>query len=674
MTAAATDRPWRDGGLILLCCCVVYFNAFPGAFHYDDFHSLVENPAVRSLRFLPGYFTDPSLFSADAGKAMYRPLLLVTYALNHALGGYRPAGYLAVNLGLHLACSLLVWALGVRLLGSRSAGLFSGLLFALHPLATEPVNYISSRSESLAACGYLGAFLLHLQGRDRSSRGYLAAGAYGLGLLAKSVAITAPAVFWLHDRWVRREPLRRTVYLTYGLIGSAYLLLITANSFLTRSLAHPVRSWDHQLWTQAKAAAYYLRLLVLPTGLSVEPQFFAGESPWHGPVLAGLALVASLALVGWLTRRSGLPAFCLTWAGLVILPATVMPLNMLVNQRRLYLAVAALAWLGGWLLLRRRGWLLWVCLPLLAVLTIERNPVWRSELNLWQDAAAKGPAMYRVQTNLGKALQQSGDPDGAMRAYARAIALDQGYGDAYNNIATLLHLRGEVAAAVPWYRQALERYPDYEEIHQNLADAYAQLGQLDSAAVEYRRALAIDDRSGSIWSNYGQTLYRAGHLAEAEAAWQRAVQLLPDRAEPYNNLGNLYGRQGEYQRAVTMYEAALTRGTEQRAEVLVNLADTFREMGEVQRARAAVAQALEADPSLAMAHHQLGRIERQAGHLTAAEAALARAVSLDSTALRYRLEWAEVLAALGRHREATAEFRRVREIDPGNSRAWFGSG
>ena len=145
-------------------------NSLQGSFHYDDFHSIVDNPNIRTLQYVGDYFTSSAFFSADADKSMYRPLLLVTYALNFALGGYEVTGYHLVNVGLHAVCSLLVWGMGIHFIShprfqnkslplqERSVTdeplalpLVCGLLFAAHPLAAEPVNYISSRSELLVA-------------------------------------------------------------------------------------------------------------------------------------------------------------------------------------------------------------------------------------------------------------------------------------------------------------------------------------------------------------------------------------------------------------------------------------------------------------------------------------------------------------------------------------------
>ena len=122
---------------IAAVCGLLYANALSGSFHYDDFHSIVDNPHLRSLANVPAFFADPDMFSGDPEKSMYRPLLLLTYAFNYAVGGYEPWGYLLVNLLLHVLVSVLVALLAERMLVSARAGWVAGMLFAVHPLATE---------------------------------------------------------------------------------------------------------------------------------------------------------------------------------------------------------------------------------------------------------------------------------------------------------------------------------------------------------------------------------------------------------------------------------------------------------------------------------------------------------------------------------------------------------
>ncbi|MCC7262152.1 MAG: hypothetical protein IT369_06480, partial [Candidatus Latescibacteria bacterium] len=306
------SRSWPGAAVLLLAGFLCYANSFSGSFHYDDFHSIVDNPHIRNLTKLPAFFADPLMFSGDPEKKMYRPLVVLSYALNYAAGAYQVAGYHLVNLLVHLGCSLLVWRLGLRLVGE--GGWLAGLLFAVHPLCSEPVNYISSRSESMAALGYLGALLAHLKAGEHPAWRWVSVGSFGLALLCKEMALTLPAALVLVDRWQGRRPGWRT-YLPPGLVAAAYVGVLLLNRFLGDALAAPVHSAGEQAWTQTKALAYYLRLAAMPQALNVEHQFFPAAGPDPASV-AALVLALSLGVLAWRGRGS-LPGLVAAWSVLV---------------------------------------------------------------------------------------------------------------------------------------------------------------------------------------------------------------------------------------------------------------------------------------------------------------------------------------------------------------------
>ena len=670
--------PAGIAGICLLC----YVNSLDGSFHYDGFHSIVENPGVRSLANVPAFFWDITLFSVDDSKGMYRPLLLVTYALNYAGGGYGSTGYHIVNLFLHALCSVLVWAIARVIFRQQSMALVSGLLFVVHPLATEPVNYVSSRSELLAGLLYLGSFFCYIYPSRTAALRRVSIILFAGGLLSKATVVTLPLVLiWfdlglvgrvrdmgdalsvLRDRW--RE------YAPYWGLVLLYFAAIKGVGFIDRSLATPVREWGTQLWTQAKAPAYYAKLMVMPVAQSVEHQFFESLTLASGAVMMASLLVLSLFVILWLIRTQ-VGGFCLGWCIIFLLPTLIMPLNVLVNERRMYLVTAGLAWLLADLLRNHQARPILACLPLLALLTMARNEIWADELTLWRDAVSKAPAMYRTQTNLGKALQIAGSAESALEAYERALAIDSRHGDVYNNMATLLHQQGRIDDAIGWYRKALTRYPEYEEIHQNLADAYSQKGCLDSAAVLYEAAIGIDDRNGAIWANYGQTLYRSGDLDGAEKALRRSLELLPQQGEPYNNLGNIHADRGDFDQALSSYGRAVELGVEQLGDVFSNIGDLYRQQGDFERAKSNFERAIDANSGNANFYQSLGVVERHRGSHRAAEALLRKAISMRDGYWKAHTELAELLELTGRTEEAIEHFRVATVGDSGYDRAWYG--
>ena len=153
-TAGLARSVWVAAGLFV-GTAALFAPTLDHGFVYDDSHSIVDNVRLRDWQQIPTYFVDPAAFSVMPQAQMYRPILLTTYAVNFALDG--PSGFHLVNVLLHAGAAVLLWYLLGSLGFSRSVALGSAVLFAVHPLTTEPVNYISSRSSSLSALWLLTA-------------------------------------------------------------------------------------------------------------------------------------------------------------------------------------------------------------------------------------------------------------------------------------------------------------------------------------------------------------------------------------------------------------------------------------------------------------------------------------------------------------------------------------
>jgi tetratricopeptide (TPR) repeat protein len=534
---------------------LLYGGTLAHPFHYDDRHSILYNPHLRSLGKIPAYFTDLHTFSSDSRGAMFRPLVLVSYALNYAAGGQDPRGYRLVNLLLHLGCAVLLFAWLRRALDWRAAWV-GGLVFLAHPTHGEPVNYLSSRSDLMVSCWYLGGVLLAARGNWAGS-----CAAYAGGLLSKEVAITLPLLVGAQQGWSRVRLAWRP-YLALGLIGLGYLALISLNRFLPGSLAKAPRGWGEQALTQVKAHGYYLWLFIMPARLSVEHQFFV-SSGLDAPVVFAALLLGSLCWLAW-QGRGHLPALGWAWFLLALAPASLVPLNILVSERRMYLASAglclALAWLWQRLPRRRLGWAAPLLVVLLAALSERRNPVWASEASLWEDAVAKGPQMYRARANLalaykhqgreeealrqmrqaldlrpdyadawgelGNLLADRGEPEGAAEAYTQALRHNPQFEGAYYNLGNLVQGRGEYARAAELYQEALRHNPGFAEARNNLGQAYEALGRGEEALAEYRRALELNPELAQAWYNLAAALEGRGEAQEAAAAYRRCRQLL----------------------------------------------------------------------------------------------------------------------------------------------------
>ena len=471
--------PNRRPELILIfvvaAVVLVHLGSLDNSFHYDDGHSIQRNPHIRDLANLPRFFTDTSLFSENPEYAMYRPLVLVSHALNFSLGGSNPAGYIALNLAIHTAVTALAFFVLLQLGGGLYGATLGALLFGLHPVHTEVVNFVSARSESLAAAFMLLSFAAYMRATRSggskiavSSEGYRAFSvlAFGLGLLCKATAIALPALLiayaWLRHRkggsW--RDLARSQV--AYWAVTALYVATYLFFSSRSVGRASEVRSATSQIATQAKAIVHYIKVSVMPTELTVYHQFFISDSlaewaPFLG-LLAGLSLAVLFAV---LFRTNWLASFGCAWFVITLFPTLAVPLNLAVNDHRLHLAV-----LGPMITLTalckdRRFAIGAVAVAVLfAVLSAKQDAVWQDERSLWDHAVRRAPLMPEAHYNLAVEYHEAGDLQSARLSYEAAVGLDSTYGEAQANLASIYRAAGELGKAESALKAALLAEPE----------------------------------------------------------------------------------------------------------------------------------------------------------------------------------------------------------------------
>ena len=434
----------RLSPLLLLAgaVAVVYLNSFRGVFQFDDYNVIVDNGGVHTW----------GAYLAGLPRGI-RPLLKFTYTLNWT-SGLGLFGFHLVNVGLHAANAVMLFFLASRVGGpsiSRFAALLPALLFAVHPVQTEAVTYISGRSGSLMAFFYLGSLLAYLRGRERGSRLllYLASPVLFLFAVAsKEVALTLPFAFVLCEA-VRREragwkETLRDQAVHWGLLAALAVFLL-AHAGYGRLLAacFDIRGVAANLLTQVHGIGYLLSRLAMPYAMNIDPDLpvFSPGSPVPLPEALLLAALLAAGIVG-LKNRS-MAGFGILWFFLHLLPTnSFIPRLDVANDRQLYLAswglfitVAA----GADILREKWGARQVTAVAALLVialglLTVSRNTVYRSEVALWEDTARKSPGKARAWNNLGYAYQQVGRFRDAEAAYLRALQVDPGYALARGNL------------------------------------------------------------------------------------------------------------------------------------------------------------------------------------------------------------------------------------------------
>lgn len=437
------------GGLVVLALVAAYATSFAGGYQFDDWNVIVREAGAQS----------PAAWWAS--QPGIRPLLKLSYALNRA-SPFGLAGFHLVNLLIHLGNTLLVAALLRRLVAPAQrdakhlrAAWIGAALFALHPVQTEAVTYLSGRSTALAASFALASLVAWQRGLDEPARRrwpLLSLGLFALALLCKEYVAVLPLALLLCA--AARGPLDPTV--ARRAAGHALLVLVALGAalavpryrvLLETSLA--TRELGANLATQAQAVLYLVGQLLWPLRLNADPALPA-LGGFDAASLACAAVIVGALVSGFVAlRRRQVAGFALLWFALWLAPTNSLLARLdVANDRQLYLALVGPAW-GLALGLARLRWPAWrhaavVSLVLmLGTATAARNLVYADEIGYWGDVATKAPHNARAFANLGHALQLACRHDDARAAFGIALRLDPGHERAAIN----LWLAGQAATA-----------------------------------------------------------------------------------------------------------------------------------------------------------------------------------------------------------------------------------
>ena len=404
----------------------------------------------------------------------------------------------------------------------------------MHPLHTEVINYASARSESLAALFYLASAYCYLRSQPWLTRSALwlslSSLLFACGLLTKEVAVTLPFTVialnlyiarssfhgesWVH---VLKSLLPRLKHLTiFPVIILVYLIVyqqVTDSTSLSPlSTENAVRPWNSQLATQAKAIVYYILGAVFPVRMSVYPQFQEAPTLLGAIPLLSSSLVAMLCIGAWRLRRlvSAVP-IGVAWFLIALIPTSIIPLHILVNDHRPYLSLFGFT-LAFWALATRfnRRWILWALCGLLALLSHQRDAAWSNEITLWRDATEKGPLVPEAHFNLGHAHHMAGDVTAAKVAYERAVELSPRYTRAQINLGAIYREQGNNEAAMAAFQHALSGSPTSVEALNNLALTHASEGSHETAIELYEQAIEVESSRAELWLNLGLSLRDVG--------------------------------------------------------------------------------------------------------------------------------------------------------------------
>jgi protein O-mannosyl-transferase len=644
--------------LLILISMLAYFNSLKGSFQFDDV------PLIKSHWLVD---TDAFFNHPRSGQIGNRPVLYWTFALNNQLALHQVFGFHLTNLALHIGVTLLVFFVIARAGYLQNKcwwgfPLSAALLFSLHPLNTETVSYISSRSSLLATFFYLLTLyaFLNLFFLKKDTRlvkiGVVSIlvllGIY-LCVATKLIGATLPLIlfvwYWsfigrkqypdIHKKVLNKKSvvigLTSTIFISIGIIyfGDSWIYFPLDQGFELFGRAP-------YFMVQLKVIVfYYLKLFCFPFNLNVDSGF-PFSSPMTDPAIIFSGFVIFLVILAVLKWRNVWVIVGALWFFITLAPtSSFIPLNDLAVEHRMYLPMSlGLSLIAGVginhlpTLWRLR--LIVALLASLAITTTTRNTDWVSELSLWKDSTKKNPFSPRSHNNLGKNYYEKGDLVLAADHLEKSIINIPRFIDTQYNIKNaenFLQRRNMITGQKTNKRfnssKPIGLLAELVEPHFNLASVYLDQGRLNEAEQEYLKTLKL--RPGHISAKIGlSSVYnKKGLYEQAVKTLELTIQenlssTDPNFALARLNLGELYGKTGEIDNAIKEWEAAL-----------------------------------KIDPSFLPAHFNLGTAYMMTNKLTLAENAFRHCLNLNSRYEPALFNLAKVYQKKEKWDESTRQFK-----------------
>jgi protein O-mannosyl-transferase len=515
--------------VIVVGCFAAYIPALEGGFIWDDNLYVTDNPALTAPDGLRQIW-----FSIDAPPPQYVPLvyttICTTFWIEHQLWGFNPAGYHAVNVGIHCINALLLWVI-LRRLGIPGAWLASAV-FALHPVQVESVAWITERKNVLML--FFGLLMVlcwveYVFGNKGGRKAILLyAGSLlfcALALLSKATACTLPGalvlILWFKGSSITVKRLLEIVpYVAIG-FGTGLLVIWRELRLGTGFLNLGLQAAD-KIIIAGRALWFYLWKLVWPVNLTFSyPRWnIDATDVWQYGWPVSFAAVI---VVGWLLRKRmgrGIPA------ALIFFPVMLFPmLGFFSLYTFVYSFVAdhyqyaacigpiALVAAGSSHVLRRLGasgriFILsagGILLLTLGVLTWRQCGIYKDSDTLWADTLKKNPDSWMAHGHIGLSLFKQDKFDEALIHYDKQLELasylkkihPMAYSDVYYHKALIFTAKGRLGDAAEQYKKSLEVDDNSALVHYLLANILAKQGKVEEAAAHYRQGFEIARTKGA---------------------------------------------------------------------------------------------------------------------------------------------------------------------------------
>ena len=584
---------------------------FHASWHFDDYPNIVDNPWVHinDLKFknlkaalFAGYDDGQYL-----GKQVYRPVPMLTFALNWYIGKDNVLGYHIVNNAIHLVTTIFLFLTVLNLLMSPNLkgkyqgneytiAFLSAILWGVNPIQTQAVTYIIQRMASFAAMFYIIGIYFYLKTRlsEPGSKRYLfiigCLFSFIFALGSKENTATFPIalaiieiLFFqdLKDRATRRKVVAAITI--SGVLMTVFLMVF----YIRGNISHLLKGYENRtftlgerLMTEPRIIMYYLGQIFYPIAsrlslvhdIKISTSFY---TPWT-TISAILAIIFLLGIGFSQAIKRPIIALGIFFFFINhIIESTILPLELIFEHRNylpsffLFFPVAAwLIWLVNYFKKNNSFIQKLLVISVVGVIfsfcsgTVVRNRAWATEKTLWEDCIVKAPGMARSYHNLAYYhYRKIGDKNKAMEFYKKSLTKrytnsKTAHALSFNCMATIYYDNGDYKSSIKYLEKALEIKPDYQVALYNITLVYVRTGRFSKAIQSADRLLAERKESSDFLYTKGFVLLTAGRFDEAITNLKSALDINTNNEKTHLYMGVALSLKGEYRKADTYLKNA----------------------------------------------------------------------------------------------------------------------
>ena len=651
--------------ILFLVPLLVYLPTLFNGFVYDDMEQVLANPWIVDFAHLGDIFFSATwaFMKESGGSNYYRPMMHLGFLIEQHLFGFSPKAFHLLNILMHSLNSVLLFFIAIKLIASWSLrgkefvnneqldGAFitshyymafsAAMIFALHPINSEVVNWVSALPELTYTLFLFLAFYIYITFNHGARKAALTSLLFFLALLSKETAMSFVLIILCYDFSILGHSFikRYRRYIPYIITAVIYMGLRTyaLGGFAQSSMVESTLYGS--IINIFPTTLRYIVKLVWPSNLSIiysYKPFYSLADPF---VILSILVLLSIAVAAFAFRKRGGVVFLSLWIIIPLLPVLYAPVVSIGGfaDRYLYLPSAGFAILAVVLFsslssIKETGKIFSVLLILLliiySVLTVKRSMAWKDSMTLWASTVESAPNSLIVNMGLAAAYRSEGDNEKAIEFYNRALRIDPFTYKPYYNLALIYSDINDTSSAEANYLTTIRLNPLNDRAYFNLAVLYDKSGEFEKAAHYYKETIRVNPLSARARDNLAQLYKNSNNPVAALREYKEAVLANPLSSTAHYNLAWSLQEAGDNKSAIESFKEAVSLDREN-AKAIYGLAWIYHFIGDIVQAERFYNETVIVDPLMADAHFNLGLIYSNSGDFPSAAMSFKRVVEIN---------------------------------------------